>query len=342
MKSILQRRMCCSFQQVSSDLREALAAIARRICSSFVDPEPLQALTAGRLVALDKCRGVRPVGIGEVAKRIMSKAILTVIREDVRRVVGSHQLCVGQRSRCEVAIHALDRLFEQDTTKGVLLVDASNAFNNLNRKATLANVQTICPVFAAVMINTCRSDPSLFIGGESISSREGTTQGDPLAMAMYAVGILPLILRLQEEAEANQIWYADDSAAGGSIKGLKEWWNRLQELGKDYGYIVNPEKTVIVVKGEHVEAAEKTFKGTGLQVSSAGAKYLGSVIGDLPLKEAFVQKVEHWCAELDLLADIAASRPQAAYSSLTFSIKHNWSYLMRTKTFLHLYNQWKM
>ena len=89
-----------------------------------------------RLVALNKCPGVRPVGVGEVSRRIISKAILSTIREDIREVVGSLQMCVGQRSGCETAIHAMNEIYEKDATEGLLLVDASNAFNSLNRKST--------------------------------------------------------------------------------------------------------------------------------------------------------------------------------------------------------------
>ena len=81
-------------------------------------------------------------------------------------------------------------------------------------------------------MNTYHLEPSLFIGGETIHSRKGTTQGDPLAMAMYAIGTLPLILQL--EHLANQVWYADDSLAGGNIKSLKKWWDELQKLGPSF------------------------------------------------------------------------------------------------------------
>ena len=79
----------------------------------------------------------------------------------------------------------------------MILVDASNAFNNLNREVTLRNILTLCPALSKIIINTYRDYSKLFVGGESIPSQEGTTQGDPLAMAMYAVAILPLIDRIK-------------------------------------------------------------------------------------------------------------------------------------------------
>ena len=216
---------------------------------------------------------MRPIGVGEVSRQILSKAILSIIRSNIQDIAGSHQLFVGQKSGCEAATHALEELFEKDTTDGVLLIDASNAFNSLNGQAILMNVQRICPVFAATLMNTYRLEPSLFIGGETIHSREGTTQGNPLAMAMYAIGILPLILWL--EHLANKIWYADDSLAGGNIKSLKMWWDKLQKLGPSFGSFINSTKSLLVVKEHCLEEAQSIFEDTGIQVTSAGGRYLG-------------------------------------------------------------------
>jgi len=78
-----------------------------------------------------------------------------------------------------------------------VLVDASNAFNAINRKAFLHNVGIVCPPLATFVRNCYAKNFRLFvIGGVEVSSKEGTTQGDPVAMAIYAVAILPLIIML--------------------------------------------------------------------------------------------------------------------------------------------------
>ena len=116
-------------------------------------------------------------------------------------------------------------LLESEGTEAVILVDASNAFNSLNREAALRNVHILCPVFTPILVNTYRQPSRLFIDGEHIWSQEGTMQVDSLAMVMYAIGTLPLIHRLQ--GPVAQVWYADDASAGGCVTGLRRWWDVL-------------------------------------------------------------------------------------------------------------------
>ena len=94
------------FYKESTDLCEAIAMLGRCICQNFVDPDGLSAYTSYRLVPMDKCPGLRPIGIGEVVRRIIGKAILTVTSQDIQQVTGALQLCAGQQSGCELTIES--------------------------------------------------------------------------------------------------------------------------------------------------------------------------------------------------------------------------------------------
>ena len=90
-------------------------------------------------------------------------------------------------------------IFANEDTEAVLLIDAENAFNSINRKVMLHNLNFICPVITTYITNCYITPERLFIiGGEETLSKEGTTQGDPTAMEAYALGILPLIHFLLE------------------------------------------------------------------------------------------------------------------------------------------------
>ena len=69
----------------------------------------------------------------------------------------------------------------------------------------------------------------LFIHGSSLLSQERTTQGDPLAMPMYAICHHPLIRSLPSEVQ--WAWYADDASASGGVSNLSAWWDDLVALG---------------------------------------------------------------------------------------------------------------
>ena len=106
-------------------------------------------------------------------------------------------LCTCQTAGVEAAVHATDaQNFENGDTDAVLLVDASNAFTSLNRAVALHNISILCPSLGTIAVNTYRAAGNLFIDGEILYSYEVTTQGDPLAMAIYAIGIFPPIHKL--------------------------------------------------------------------------------------------------------------------------------------------------
>ncbi len=224
--------------------------MARRLCIDYVDPSIVSSLLSSRLIALNKNPGVRPIDIGNTSRRIIAKPILSIVKPDILETTGSIQLCVGQPAGVEAAVHAARSIYHDNTTDAILLVDTTNAFNSLNRSTALHNIRRLCPSIATVLINTYRHSTNLYLDGSVLQSAEGTTQGDPLAMQMYAIAIIPLINKLRDALkDVSQIWYADDACASGRIDQLLTGGDLLQwkvpslvifRIPPNHGSLLNP------------------------------------------------------------------------------------------------------
>ena len=132
------------FGSHSARCRDALAYFTSLLSHNLTDWNLIYALLANRLIALDKNPGIRPIGIGETLRRIMCKTICLVTRDDVEEVCGSDQLCARTQCAIEGAVHAMSDLFDENEW-GLLLVDAKNAFNSINRSSLLWNVRILWP-----------------------------------------------------------------------------------------------------------------------------------------------------------------------------------------------------
>ena len=326
------------FKQSADDFCRALANVAIKLSTKDDLTETLEAFLACRLIPLDKNPGLRPIGIGEVVRRVVGKAIMNTFRDNVIESVGSLQTCAGHEAGCEASVHAMREIFNEADTEAVLLVDASNAFNVINRQAFLHNIRIICPEIA-IYVHNCYSKPSrLFVlGGTEISSSEGTTQGDPIAMAIYATATIPIILLVLEVTDklpnktTKSVAYADDLAAGGILKNLKIWWHQLLHFGPKFGYYPQPPKCWLIVKPEHIDTAKELFADTNISITIDGRKHLGAAIGTDEYRDKYVvERLEKLKGELRLLSRIANIDPQAAYCCFVKGFKNKFSYMMRT------------
>ena len=143
----------------SIDLCKAFAEVIKKICSIENQSASLEAFLACRLIPLDKNPGLRPIGIGEVLRRIAGKVVVTHFRTEIVTSVGSLQVCAGQEAGCKSIIHAMDAMYEDKTCE----VDASNALNSINKNVFLHNVTTICPVITIYVKNCYSLHARLFI-----------------------------------------------------------------------------------------------------------------------------------------------------------------------------------
>ena len=164
------RRWLSNFGQSSTNLCRSLAGLARLNATEKINSDYLTAYNACRLIPLDKNPGVRPIGVGEVIRRILARTILKCISNDLKALGKNKQLCLGQKSGIEHAIHALREAFSSSDSEALLLIDASNAFNSLNRHLALKNIERICPTIITALRNSYESPSNLYVDGKILLS----------------------------------------------------------------------------------------------------------------------------------------------------------------------------
>jgi hypothetical protein len=159
----------------------------------------------------------------------------------------------------------------------------------------------------------------------TIFSKEGVTQGDPLAILL-----LPLIRALKDELpDVNQPWYADDAGAGGKFAGISSYFEKLQEKGPRRGYFPEPSKSILVVQEHNKAAAEIAFKDLGFTIVT-GTRYLGGFIRSADDQSDWVNsKTTDWSKAVGELSQVAARFPQSAYAGLQKSLQQEWQFLQR-------------
>ena len=100
--------------------------------------------------------------------------------------------------------------------------------------------------------------------GHFLNIKEGVTQGDPLAMISYSIGVLPLIRDLWDtQLCVTQPWYADDVGAGGKSGHILDHFKDMQARGPPRKYFPEPTKIILVVATQNVPRAEEFFRGIG-------------------------------------------------------------------------------
>ena len=72
---------------------------------------------------------------------------MMLFKNDITHGTGALQLRARQDTVVEAVVHAMHHIFSEENTEAVLLIDAENSFNSINRKVMLHNTK-----FLAVLV----------------------------------------------------------------------------------------------------------------------------------------------------------------------------------------------
>ena len=197
--------------------------------------------------------------------------MVTATRDDITDLCEVDQLCSGLKGGIEGAVNAMRELFEEHHADGwgLLLVDARNAFNKLNKAAAIWNSRSHS-MTSLLLVNTYRGSATLVLQDkektEFLLSKEDVGQGDPLSMLMYAAAVMPLIKSLSNPFNWIQNWYADYSSCIAKLTYLCDWLTNLCEHGPQYGYYPEVGKCIVIVDSNHESEAKSAFEHLGVKV----------------------------------------------------------------------------
>jgi hypothetical protein len=191
------------------------------------------------------------------------------------------QLGVGVRGGCEAIIHAIKTLFD-DTgipleKKWILQVDLENAFNQVDREILFEEVRQHFPELSAWVEASYGSQSHLIFGTTLILSCIGLHQGDPLASLLFALGLQPVLKKLQEEVPrllAN-IWFLDDGTLVGSHEDLSHALHLIQQEGPQQGLHLAPHKSHLWCGNQDAANVDPLLRGVP-RSSPDGFKLLGA------------------------------------------------------------------
>ena len=157
------RRILTLFGQQSVEISKTLAKIAQKISTELLTHVLLEPYNASRLIPLDKNPGVRPIGVGEIIRRIIYRTITKCLKSELMVLGLNYQLCHGQKCGIEYAIHTLRKQYEKTDSDTILPIDKENAFNSLNRNLALKNFSNLCPSILPAIQNSYSNPSKLFI-----------------------------------------------------------------------------------------------------------------------------------------------------------------------------------
>ncbi|KAI0988555.1 hypothetical protein GJ496_009026 [Pomphorhynchus laevis] len=184
-------------------------------------------------------------------------------------------------------------------------LDAAAWYNMLQKheeqSTRLANALAKTAILLRLQIST---DVQLYLVYVATPSAEdGIIQGNPLAMPIYILTIVPMIDILKQKLpHAESLWYADDIPK--------------------YGFFLNALKCKILAFDKSLESAKKLFSHTEISICESGLIILGSPIGSAEfVQENVCKNAEELSALVDELATVAVVDPHVAYVAQTISLQ---------------------
>jgi len=177
----------------------------------------------------DAAPDVRPLGLGECLRRVITSALNSQHKSVLADHLWPQQVAIGVPGGLSMLLYGLRLMIEQQPNWVIVRLDLRNAYNEVMRSKVLErtnhqpHLRTLVPAMWATYVH----ESDIYLDARSapvdFKSAEGMQQGDGLASSGFCVGIHPEVLDLD----------ADVGRYGGAAK-----------FDMDDGYVIGPPDAV--------------------------------------------------------------------------------------------------
>ena len=177
----------------------------------------------------------RPVGMGDLLRRLIEKAVVRAHAEAYRDFFWPQQVGLGVRGGAGLIVTAVRELLRRNPSFIVVRLDLKNAYNEMQRKAMLDAVERnpslrhLYQLLYASMYHRSR----VYLGDANtradFDSEEGGQQGSPPVSAAFCAAIHPALVALDEAlttagGAARSVMDDVYAVAPPTIEDERGWW----------------------------------------------------------------------------------------------------------------------
>jgi len=248
-----QEREELQFTSILAHVIELIANADHPACVGY-------ALRDSELIAIPKDGDdIRPIAMGSTYRKLASKLWFLKLFEFNKEHFKKFQYGLKERGMEEI-IHSLKMEWERHPDYDVYLVDASNAFNTIDRVRGLTQVKNHFPGILPFLSSMYMEESNCWFHGKTdmidkIRSDEGFHQGDVLSSWLYVLSLQPLLHLIDERVKAKfgqdchyaQYWYIDDGTIIAPRDIMLEIIQVIRDEGPRFGYHINLNKGVYLI-----------------------------------------------------------------------------------------------
>jgi hypothetical protein len=295
---------------------EFFTEFINRFLANKVPSELASILVSGTLVPiLKKDGGIRPIVVGEVFRRLISKLCVSAVSNVATEYLEPLQLGVGVQGGCEAVLHSFNRSIRNpnlDQDSILSLVDFKNAFNEVNRNYFLHEVQLKYPKIYPWVVFCYSIEAPLFFENHIISASTGVQQGDPLGPLLFSLVLHPLLLEIKSKFSLQVGAILDDVTFLGSPCNTLLALNYIGVEGPKRGLFLSTKTTLwspfhknipqnlIVWSPVYDNQFSLTIsKEKGVSLLGGGVSRDSSFLSEVADK-----RLRKWCESISLMMDI--------------------------------------